>query len=49
MLSTCGCNKVKEYLFLVKKTKQILVPRIRIGKLEFLTADVQKKPSEIVN
>ena len=49
MLSACGCDKVKENLFLVNKAKQILVPRIWIGKLEVLAADVQKKPSEIVN
>ena len=49
MLRTRGGDEVKGYLFFVNKAKQILVPRVRGGKLEILTADVQKEPSEIIN
>ena len=49
MLGTRGGYQVKGYLFFVNKAKQILVPRVRGGKLEILTADVQKEPSEIIN
>jgi hypothetical protein len=49
MSGSCGYYQIKENLFFINDTEEILISWVRGGELKILPAHVQQEPPEIIN